>query len=78
MKYILSILIKNTATKLLFDVFMALIRRITWQEVLEHLFLRLTKIGLRRLAKLSKNTVDDEVVELVIKQLEQRGVENVK
>ena len=78
MKGILLLLIKNTATKLLFDVLMALIRRITWQQVLEHLFVRLIKNGLRRLAKLSKNTVDDEIVELVIKQLESHGVESVK
>lgn len=78
MAFIKSLLVKNMATRLLWETILALFRRITWQEVLEHLAIRLVKKGLRWIASLSKNTVDDDVVELIISQLERRGVEDVE
>lgn len=77
MKFLPSLLVRNVVTKLLWEAFLALFRRVSWQQVIEHAAMRLVKIGLRHLAARTKNTVDDEIVEDIIAQLEQRGVDKV-
>lgn len=74
---ILTFLGQNIITKLLADTVLALLRRIDWGDILARLAMRMVKAGLRRLVASTKNTVDDELAEDIIKSLEGRNAPKV-
>lgn len=74
---IVAFLGQNLVTKLLVDTFLALLRRIEWGDILARLAMRMVKAGLRRLVASTKNTVDDELAEDIIKSLERRDAPKV-
>lgn len=74
---ILAFLGQNLITKLLADTFLAIVRRIEWGDILTRLAMRMIKAGLRRVVAHTKNTVDDELAEDIIKSLEARDAPKV-
>lgn len=74
---ILAFLGQNLITKLLADTFLAIVRRIEWGDILVRLAMRMVKSGLRYIVAHTKNTVDDELAEDIIKSLEARDAPKV-
>lgn len=74
---ILAFLGQNLVTKLLADTFLAIVRRIEWGDILARLGMRMIKAGLRWVVAQTKNTVDDELAEDIIKSLESRDAPKV-
>lgn len=73
-----NFLFKNIVSRLVIEAMMAIIRRISWAEVLERLLMRVIKKSLRKLASMTANTVDDELVEDIIASLEKRNLPKVE
>ncbi len=73
-----NFLFKNIVSRLVIEAMMAIIRRISWAEVLERLLMRVIKKSLRKLASMTVNTVDDKLVEDIIASLEKRNLPKVE
>lgn len=73
-----NFLSKNIVSRLVIEAMMAIIRRISWTEVLERLLMRVIKKSLRKLASMTVNTVDDKLVEDIIASLEKRNLPKVE
>ena len=74
MKYFLL----SVAWKLFKEAGLALIRKLPWTVLVERFLSRITVAGLRKLAKLTTNTLDDETVEDVIRSLKRPDLPEVK
>lgn len=75
---IISAVFKNMFARFLAEAAMAVFRRIAWQEVIERLLMRVIKKSLRKLAKITVNDVDDQLVEDIIASLEKRNLPKVE
>lgn len=74
---IVNLLFKNIASRFVVEALLAILRRISWAEVLERLLMRVIKRALRKLASMTANTVDDKLVEDIIASLEKRDLPRV-
>ncbi|MFN3898881.1 MAG: hypothetical protein ACK4ML_00760 [Alishewanella aestuarii] len=74
---IVNLLFKNIASRFVVEALLAILRRISWAEVLERLLMRVIKRALRKLASMTANTVDDKLVEDIIASLEKRSLPKV-
>jgi hypothetical protein len=75
---IVNLLFKNIASRFVIEALSAIVRRISWSEVLERLLMRVIKKSLRKLASMTANTVDDKLVEDIISSLEGRNLPKVE
>ena len=74
MKYLLVTLIGN----LVKESSLAMFKRLPWGVIIERFLSRLVVAGLRKLAKLTTNTLDDETVEDIIRSLKRPDLPEVK
>ena len=74
MKYLLTTVVWN----LLKEAGLSLIRKLPWAVLVERLVSRITVAGLRKLASMTTNTLDDETVEDVIQTLKRPDLPEVK
>jgi hypothetical protein len=77
MSKIISLFTSNILVRLVVESLLATFKRIAWAEVIERLLLRLIKRSLRKLASMTSNNVDDQLVEEVIASLENRALPRV-
>jgi hypothetical protein len=77
MSKFISLFTGNIVVRLIVESLLALFARIAWAEVIERLLLRLIKRSLRKLASMTSNNVDDQLVEEVIASLENRALPRV-
>ena len=64
--------------KLFKEAGLAMIRKLPWAVLVERFLSRVIVAGLRKLAKLTTNTLDDETVEDVIRSLKRPDLPEVK
>lgn len=74
----MSWLLKTVVFKLLKEALFSLFGRLPWAVLVERLVSRVAIAGLRKLASMTTNTLDDETVEDVIKSLRRPDLPEVK
>jgi hypothetical protein len=74
----MSWFIKTIVLKLLKEALVSLFGKLPWGVLVERLVSRVVVAGLRKLAKMTTNTLDDETVEDVIRSLKRPDLPEVK
>jgi hypothetical protein len=74
----MSWFIKTIVLKLLKEALVSLFGKLPWEVLVERLVSRVVVAGLRKLAKMTTNTLDDETVEDIIRSLKRPDLPEVK
>lgn len=74
----MSWFIKTIVLKLLKEALVSLFGKLPWAVLVERLVSRVVVAGLRKLAKMTTNTLDDETVEDIIRSLKRPDLPEVK
>lgn len=74
----MNFILQTFVVKLLQEAFLSLVGKLPWAAITERLLSRVIVAGLRKLASMTTNTLDDQTVEDIIKSIETPSLPELK